>query len=61
MITNGQNQESLVACRFCRSEIPVSALKCRHCREWLGDRSENQANMAAERVGDDTATGEASL
>ncbi len=61
MITNGQNQESLVACRFCRSEIPVSALKCRHCREWLGDRSENQANLAAGIAGDNAVAGEAAL
>lgn len=56
MSNSGQNQESLVACRFCRSEIPLSALKCRHCREWLGDRNENQSPVPADRGGNGSAT-----
>jgi len=61
MSSSGQNQESLVACRFCRSEIPFSALKCRHCREWLGDRNESQSSVLSQRAGNDTGSGDTTL
>lgn len=28
-------------CRYCLSEIPRGAVKCRHCREWLDGRAES--------------------
>ncbi len=58
MSSSGQNQEILAACRFCRSEIPVSALKCRHCREWLGERNEHQSTAGAEPPGSNPECGE---
>lgn len=29
-------------CQYCLSEIPVGAVKCSHCREWLDGRAESE-------------------
>lgn len=35
--------EVLNPCRFCRSEVPPGAVKCRFCLEWLGDSKDGQS------------------
>lgn len=36
----GCRDSVLTPCRFCLCDVPVGALKCCHCREWLDGRSE---------------------
>ncbi|MDD3148717.1 MAG: hypothetical protein PHD82_15590, partial [Candidatus Riflebacteria bacterium] len=49
--------ESLVKCRFCRSEVPQGALKCRFCREWL---KEGSHEASAGQAGEESQSGQVS-
>lgn len=34
-------------CRYCGGEIPVAAVKCQHCGEWLDDKARRQTTKEA--------------
>lgn len=46
-----KNSENVVVeavkCRFCLSEIPLGARKCRFCREWLVDNSDSLDDLSS--------------
>jgi len=33
-------------CPFCGEQILASAIKCKHCKEWLGGAQKNDSSMA---------------